>query len=73
MGTSADHFGSVCMGGSHVQNPAPGLVDAIRSGDVEPWSGRSLSTTVAAWAGSSPVVAGDLGGAVAVWVGVPAS
>ncbi len=45
----------------------------LLSGDVEPWSGRSLSTTVAAWAGSSPVVAGDLGGAVAVWVGVPAS
>jgi RNA polymerase sigma-70 factor (ECF subfamily) len=28
------------MGGSHVQNPAPGLVDAIRSGDVEPWSAQ---------------------------------
>ena len=37
-----------------------------------PWSGSQLSTTVAAWVGSSPVVAGDDGGALAIWVGTPA-
>lgn len=44
----------------------------LLSADRAPWSGAQLSTTVATWAGPSPVVAGDDGGALAVWVGTPA-
>lgn len=45
----------------------------LLSSDTAPWSGSQLSTTVAAWAGPSPVVAGDADGALAIWVGTPSA
>lgn len=39
--------------------------------DTAPWTGAELSTTVAAWAGANAVVAGDVNGGLAVWVGRP--
>ncbi len=44
----------------------------LESGGTAPWAGSQVSTTVDGWAGATPVVAGEVGGSLAVWVGEPA-